>query len=168
MRIQGNRNMSPEQYLHSIAENFGEHIALDDGDVAVSYSELAVAVQAMSVALANMDPTPGSTVAICADYCHEYLVAVLAVQTAGKKLLPLSTRAERQSFADLLNSALPTCIIVDETGDALIPCDDDLKIRFSQFPGLVLTYRGEEMPGPEAFERFTLPQPEPEAGEEPA
>lgn len=150
--------MSPEQYLNSIAETFGEHTALDDGEVAVSYSELAIAVRGMSVALANMDPTPGSIVAICADYCHEYLVAVLAVQAAGKKLLPLSTHAETQELADILNSALPSTIIVDPRGSELIPCEEDLKIHFSQFPGLVFTYRDADMPGPDSFERFTLPQ----------
>jgi len=158
--------MSPEQYLSSIAEQFGEQIALDDSEVAVSYSELAVAVQAMSVALANMDPNPGSTVALCADYSHEYLVAVLAVQTAGKKLLPLSTHGDPQELAALLNAALPSTVIVDARGDALIPCDEDLKIHFSQFPGLVLTYRGDEMPGPASFESFSAPRIEP--GAEPA
>jgi acyl-CoA synthetase (AMP-forming)/AMP-acid ligase II len=142
--------MSPVQYLESIAENFGDHIALDDGEVAVSYAELAVAVQAMSVALANMDPTPGSTVAICADYGHEYLVSVLAVQAAGKKLLPLSTQASTEELAAVVNGAQPSTIIVDPRGDALIPCEEDFKIHFSQFEGLVLTYRGEEMPAPPA------------------
>jgi len=156
--------MSPEQYLHSVAEKFGEHIALDDSEVAVSYSELAVAVQAMSVALANMDPTPGSTVAICADYCHEYLVSALAVQTAGKKLLPLSTHASPQELGELLNAALPSTIIVDARGDALIACEPDLKIHFSQFAGLVLTYRGEKMPGPESFESFFAARVEPAPG----
>ncbi len=150
--------MSPVEYLDSIAENFGEHIALDDTEIAVSYSELATAVQAMSVALANRDPAPGSTVAICADYSHEYLVAVLAVQAAGKKLLPLSTGATTEELAAVINSALPTAILVDARGDTLIPCDDDFKIYFSQFPGLVLTYRGEKMPGPDSFETFDLPQ----------
>lgn len=151
--------MSPVQYLNSIAENFGEDIALDDAEVAVSYSELAVAVQAMSVALANMDPRPGSTVALCADYSHEYLVAVLAVQAAGKQLLPLSTGASPETLAAIVNSALPSTIIVDARGDALIPCDDDFKIHFSHFPGLVLTYRGDEMPEPQSIEAAATPQP---------
>lgn len=149
--------MSPVQYLSSIAETFGEQIALDDSDIAVSYEELAVAVQAMSVALANLDPNPGSTVAVCADYSHEYLVTVLAVQAAGKKLLPLSTHATTEELANIVNAALPSAIVVDARGDALIPCDEDFKIHFSQFPGLVLTYRGEPLPGPEAFESFSLP-----------
>ena len=157
--------MSPVQYLDSIAENFGEYIALDDSEIAVSYSELAVAVQAMSVALANMDPNPGTTVAICADYCHEYLVAVLAAQAAHKKLLPLSTSATTEELSAIVNAAMPSTIIVDERGHSLIPCDEDFKIHFSQFPGLVATYRGAEMPGPNSFESFTLPQAEESTGE---
>lgn len=157
--------MSPVEYLNSVAEHFGEHIALDDSEVAVSYEELAVAVQAMSVALANMNPTPGSTVAICADYCHEYLVTVLAVQAAGKKLLPLSTRASSEELAAVINAALPTSIVVDERGHALIPCDEDFKIHFSQFPGLVFTYRDAQMPTPESFESFSVPQSEASTGQ---
>lgn len=156
--------MSPVQYLESIAENFGEHIALDDSEVAVSYSELATAVQALSVALANRDLNPGSTVAICAEYSHEYLVAVLAVQAAGKKLLPLSTHASTQELVDILNTALPTAIIVDARGDELIPCDEDFKIHFSQFPGLVLTYRGEAMPRPDPSEVAEAHQQAPAEG----
>ena len=149
--------MSVMQHLDHIAEHFGDRIALDDTEIAVSYSELAVAVQAMSVALANLDPNPGSTVAICADYCHEYLVAVLAIQAAGKKLLPLSTASTTEELAEIVNAMLPTAIIVDVKGDDLIPCDEDFKIHFSQFPGLVQTYRGDELPGPESFESFTQP-----------
>lgn len=146
--------MSPVQYLNSIAEKFGDHIALDDSEIAVSYSELATAVHAMSVALANMNPIPGSTVAICADYCHEYLVAVLATQAANKKLLPLSTHANPEELAEVINAACPSTIIVDARGHELIPCEEDFKIHFSQFPGLVYTYRDAEFPTPESFERF--------------
>ena len=146
--------MSPVQYLNSIAEKFGEHIALDDAEIAVSYSELAVAVHAMSVALANMNPVPGSTVAICADYCHEYLVAVLAAQAANKNLLPLSTEACPEDLAEIINTARPSTIIVDERGHGLIPCDEDYKIHFSQFPGLVFTYRDAEFPTVDSFESF--------------
>lgn len=152
--------MSPVQYLNSITEKFGEHIALDDAEIAVSYSELAVAVHAMSVALANMNPVPGSTVAICADYCHEYLVTVLAAQAANKNLLPLSTLASPEDLAEIVNTARPSTIVVDERGHALIPCDEDFKIHFSQFPGLVFTYRDAEFPNVDAFESFFTPKAE--------
>lgn len=150
--------MSPTQYLNSVAEKFGEHIALDDAEIAVSYSELAVAVHGMSVALTNMNPVPGSTVAICAAYCHEYLVAVLAAQAANKNLLPLSTEASPEDLAELINTARPSTIIVDERGHALIPCDEDYKIHFSQFPGLVFTYRDAQLPTVNDFESFFTPK----------
>lgn len=150
--------MSPVHYLNLIAEKFGEHIAVDDADIAVSYSELAVAVHGLSVALANMNPIPGSTVAICADYCHEYLVAVLAAQAANKNLLPLSTHSNSEALAEIINTVRPSTIIVDERGHELIPCDEDFKIHFSQFPGLVFTYRDAEFPTPETFESFFAPK----------
>ncbi|NLC36103.1 MAG: hypothetical protein GX772_06605, partial [Alcaligenaceae bacterium] len=69
---------------------------------------------------------------------------------ANKKLLPLSTAAAPEELASVINSALPSTIIVDARGHGLIPCDEDFKIHFSQFPGLVSTYRDSDMPAPAA------------------
>jgi hypothetical protein len=44
----------------------------------------------------------------------------------------------------LLNDTHPTVVIVDDKGDQLILSEDELKINFSQFEGLVRTYRGQE------------------------
>ncbi|WP_442596451.1 AMP-binding protein [Parapusillimonas sp. JC17] len=128
-------------FLKDLAERHGNEIALEDDEVQVSYAELATAVNALAVALQMKDPAAGSRVALCAANSLEYLVSVLAIQAAGKLLLPLNRHGDTEALHALLNEALPTALIVDDEGTALIQCDDDLKIHVSQFAGLVHTYR---------------------------
>ncbi|NGM88646.1 long-chain fatty acid--CoA ligase [Parapusillimonas sp. SGNA-6] len=127
--------------LASVVAQHGDEIALEDDQSEVSYAELNVAVNALAVALQSKDATPGSRVGLCAENSLEYLVSVLAILAAGKVLLPLNCRGTTESLHQLLNETLPTTVIVDDAGDALIKSDDDLKIHFSQFEGLVRTYR---------------------------
>lgn len=137
------------QFLQNLAEHHGDDIALDDGDTAVSYGELVTAVNALAVALQNKDPIPGSRVALCAATGLEYLVSVLAIQAAGKILVPMNVQDSQEKLYDVLLRTLPTTIIVDEAGDAAVRCEDELKITFGQFEGLVRTYFGQQ---PEAVD----------------
>jgi acyl-CoA synthetase (AMP-forming)/AMP-acid ligase II len=132
--------MQTLEFLKTLGQQYGSAVALED-DVQVSYAELATAVNALAVALQMKDPQPGSRVALCAANSPEYLVSVLAVQAAGKLLLPLSHGSDAESLQTLLNQAQPTAIIVDDAGAERINCDEELKIHISQFAGLVLTYR---------------------------
>lgn len=133
--------MQSLDFLTSMVPQHGDEIALEDEQSAVSYAELTIAVNALAVALQSKDPTPGSRVGLCAAHSLEYLVSVLAILAAGKVLLPLNCRGTTEALHQLLNEALPTTVIVDEAGDALIKSDSDLKIHISQFEGLVRTYR---------------------------
>lgn len=131
-------------FLKKMADPFGEVVAIDDAGSEVSYTELVTAVNALAVALQANDPTPGSRVALCAANCPEYLVSVMAILAAGKVVLPLNIHGSGEEMFDILNATYPTAVIVDDAGDAVVPCDDDMKINFKQFEGLVLTYRGQE------------------------
>src|SRR3546814_19963895 len=102
---------------------------------------MAIAAKALAVALQMNDPTPGSRVALCAANSLEYLISVLAVLEAGKILVPLSCESTTDQLHQLLNDTHPTVIIVDDKGYRLIHSDHELKINFSQFDGLVRTYR---------------------------
>jgi acyl-CoA synthetase (AMP-forming)/AMP-acid ligase II len=128
-------------FLTSMVPQHGDEIALEDDQSEVSYAELITAVNALAVALQSKDPTPGSRVGLCAANSLEYMVSVLAILAAGKVLLPLNCRGNTESLHQLLNETLPTAVIVDDAGDALIKSDSELKIHFSQFEGLVRTYR---------------------------
>lgn len=128
-------------FLKTMKGSHGEAVAIEDAGIQITYSELATAVNALAVALQMKDPEFGSRVALCAANGPEYLVSILAIQASGKILVPVSHLGDADTLSDLLNHALPTIIIVDEQGDEAIRCDDDLKIRFAQFEGLVRTYR---------------------------
>lgn len=127
--------------LKNIAQTHGKSIALQDNGVEVSYAELATAVNALAVALQMLDPTHHSRVGLCAGLSLEYLVSVLAIQAAGKVLVPLDAGAPAAQLNEVLETHSPTAIIVDEESDGRLHCNDDLKIRIAQFEGLVRTYR---------------------------
>jgi len=98
-------------------------------------------VNALAVALQMKDPTPGSAVGLCAAHSLEYVVSVMAISAAGKVLLPMNCQGNSEELYNILSETHPSAVIVDDLGDKQIHSDPDLKIHFSQFPGLVLTYR---------------------------
>lgn len=129
------------EYLKRIAQDHGDVVALQQDNVPVSYTELAVAVNAIAAALQAKDPAPATRVALCAANSPEYLVSVLAIQAAGKILVPLDPQADQETLYTMLDATGPSIVLADAQGDARIRCDDEFKILFSQFEGLVLTYR---------------------------
>lgn len=131
-------------FLQNLLEHHGDDIALEHDDTAVSYNELVMAANALAVALQNKDPMPGSRVVLCAGNSLEYLISVLAVQAAGKIVVPVSVTESPQKIFDILLHTLPTAVIVDDAGNQQLHCDDDLKITFAQFEGLVRTYFGQK------------------------
>jgi len=128
----------------NLVQQHGQEIALEDADTQVSYAELSVAVNALAVALQSKDPIPGSRVALCAEQSLEYLVSVLAILAAGKVLVPLNCHSSTEALHQMINDALCSTVIVDDTGHEKIRADDEFTIHFSQFEGLVRTYRDQK------------------------
>lgn len=128
-------------FLKDLAQRHGDDVAIEFDADQVTYGELAVAVNALAVALQIKDPAPGSRVGLCADQSLEYLVSIMAVSAAGKVLLPMNCHGSSEELHTILNETHPAVIIVDDLGDKRIHSDPDLKVHFSQFPGLVRTYR---------------------------
>ena len=149
------------EFLKNLAQQCPETIALDDNDTEVTQQELVTAVSALAVALQTLDPIPGSRVAVCGIPDLNYLVAVLAIQAAGKILVPLNPNGSRQEMSDLLARTLPTAVIAADAMAGHIPCDDDLIIRHSQFAGLVRTYAGQT---PETIDLNAIDAELPELG----
>ncbi|MFT0547206.1 AMP-binding protein [Allopusillimonas ginsengisoli] len=127
-------------FLKSMAHTHGELTAVQHNGVEVSYAEMATAVNALAVALQMLDPSHQSRVGLCASLTLEYLVSVLAIQAASKLPVLLDAQASTEQLHAVLEAHAPTAIIVDEEGDEKINCDNEIKIRISQFEGLVLTY----------------------------
>ena len=132
------------EFLENMAQRHGDEVAIEDTSTQVSYSELVTAVNALAVALQSKDPVPGSRVGLCAANSMEYIVSMLAILAAGKIVVPMNCHGTSEQMLQILMDTHPSTVIVDDLGDALVKSDDELKIPFSQFPGLVLTYRDQK------------------------
>ncbi len=122
----------------------GDQIAIVSSAEEVTYAELIAATNALAVALQTKDPVPGSNVAVCAVNSASTVLAILAIQAAGKTWVALDPQKAPPEIHRVLEATLPATIMVDEAGDAAVSADSDVKILFSQFSGLVETYFGQE------------------------
>jgi len=81
----------------------GPDEALVDGDVRLSWPELADRVRAAARAFVAAGLQPGDRVAIWAPNCWEWVVALVGLQSAGGVVVPLNTRYKGEEAAWILN-----------------------------------------------------------------
>ena len=74
------------------AERFGDAKGVVDGDVRLSFAELAVEIDRAARALVASGVEPGDRVAIWAPNVVEWAVAALGAHTVGGVVVPLNTR----------------------------------------------------------------------------
>jgi HIP---CoA ligase len=86
----------------STAERFPELEAMVDGDVRLSFPELAWAVRRAARAAMSAGVELGDRVAIWAPNCHEWAIAALGAVSAGGVLVPLNTRFKGHEAAYIL------------------------------------------------------------------
>ncbi|WEJ69795.1 FadD3 family acyl-CoA ligase [Pseudomonas sp. PSE14] len=79
-----------------------EHIAVDEGDLRLTYGELESRSRQLGKALLALGLTPGERVAVWAPNGHRWLLAALGGLMAGAVLVPLSTRLKAAEAADIL------------------------------------------------------------------
>ena len=80
------------QLAQLAGERFGDRHAVEDGDVTLTFAELAAAALRAARAFAAAGITPGDRVAIWAPNIYEWIVATIGLQSAGAVLVPLNTR----------------------------------------------------------------------------
>ena len=78
--------------VRDAAERFGDTEAVVDGDRRVGFAELSKLVSGGAQALVASGIEPGDRVAVWAPNSLEWIVAALAVTTAGAVLVPVNTR----------------------------------------------------------------------------
>ena len=130
--------------LNRIPATHSDRVAIESDACSVSYFELTHASKALAVALQAKDPIDGSAVALCAATSAETITAVLAIHAAGKQWVPLDLDSDEAQIHRTLHETTPATIMLDPQGSQLVHADDDAVIHFSQFPGLVHTYFGQE------------------------
>ena len=84
------------------AEAFGEHPAIVDGELTLSYAELDEEARTFAAALVASGIEPGDRVSIWSFNSVEWVVAVLGIFRAGAVLVPVNTRFKGSEAADIL------------------------------------------------------------------
>jgi acyl-CoA synthetase (AMP-forming)/AMP-acid ligase II len=92
------------------------HVALIDGDRALSYAELDALVDRAAAALQRDGVQPRDVIAICSASSNEYLVAFIGALRAGVTVCPLSPSATPEQLAAM----------VRDCGAKILFCDDSV------------------------------------------
>lgn len=94
------------------AERFGDHPAVVDGDVRISYSALAAAARDVARALLAHGVRHGDRVAVWAPNRAEFILAHLGAQTIGAALVPLNTRYRGHEARVVLERSRASALVV--------------------------------------------------------
>jgi acyl-CoA synthetase (AMP-forming)/AMP-acid ligase II len=86
------REQTIPQLVRGAAERFGKRSAIEDGDVRLTFAELAETAQRAARAFCAAGINPGDRIAIWAPNLHEWILAAIGLQSAGGVLVPLNTR----------------------------------------------------------------------------
>jgi acyl-CoA synthetase (AMP-forming)/AMP-acid ligase II len=90
------------QLARSAAQRFGDAEAVVDGDVRLSFVELVAAADQAGRAFVAAGIGAGDRVAIWSPNVHEWIVALLGLQSAGGVVVPINTRYKGAEAAYIL------------------------------------------------------------------
>ncbi len=91
--------------VRGAAERFGDRIAIEEGNLALSFAELASASVRAARAFCAAGIEPGDRVAIWAPNIHEWVVAAIGLQAAGGVLVTLNTRMKGSEAGYILEKS---------------------------------------------------------------
>ena len=98
--------------VREAAERYGDHAAIVDGDVTVSYARLLDLVRETAREYAALGLEPGDRAALWAPNSWRWEVAALAVSYAGATLVPLNTRYTGHEVVDVLTRVDARIVVV--------------------------------------------------------
>ena len=87
------------------AERFGDRSAIEEGDLALSFAELASESSRAARAFCAAGIEPGDRVGIWAPNIHEWVLAAIGLQAAGGVLVPLNTRMKGSEAGYILEKS---------------------------------------------------------------
>ncbi len=93
------------QVVADAARMHGEHLAITDGDVQLSYAQLDAAREQAARAFLAAGLTRGDRIAIWAPNIYQWIIAAIGAQTVGGVLVPLNTRMKGAEAAYILNAS---------------------------------------------------------------
>jgi len=138
--------------VQGAAQRFGAASAIEDGEIRLSFRELAEAGLMAGRAFRAAGLQAGDRAAIWAPNFSEWILAAIGLQSAGGVLVPLNTRLKAGEAAYVLQNsgAKMLCTVSDFLG-----VDYAAEIRKQDIPSLekVITFRGQSA-GAETWEDF--------------
>ena len=100
--------------VRSAAERFSDAEALVDGDVRLSFAELATAVEEAGRAFLAAGIEAGDRVAIWSPNVWEWVVALLGLQSAGAVVVPINTRYKGTEAGFILQASRARILLTVE------------------------------------------------------
>jgi acyl-CoA synthetase (AMP-forming)/AMP-acid ligase II len=98
--------------VDAAAERFGDHEAVVDGEVRLTYRDLRKRVRQLAAAFVAGGLRPGDRVAICAPNTWHWVVAALGASYAGGVLVPLNTRFTAPETLDVLERSEAAALVI--------------------------------------------------------
>ncbi len=80
------------EIVQAAADQYGEQVAIQDGDVRLSYHELNTARRRSAAAFHAADLVHGDRIAIWAPNIYQWIIAAIGAQSLGIVLVPINTR----------------------------------------------------------------------------
>jgi len=121
------------QVVADAARRYGQQIAITDGDINISYTDLdAARVQAARAFLAA-GLQKGDRIAIWAPNIYQWIIAAIGAQSVGGVLVPLNTRLKGAEAAYILQASGARLLFT--VGDFLGVCYPE-QLRDQQLPDL--------------------------------
>lgn len=111
---------SPLAFARRTRRLFGQHEAVVDGEVRLSYAQLFDRCDRWSAALAQLGVRPGDRVAVIAPCTHTHLEQFFAVPQLGAVIVPLNHRLIAEDFAYLVAHCGATVLCATAESQALI------------------------------------------------
>src|SRR4051812_7134005 len=99
------------QLVESAGQEYGEREALVDGEVRLSFADLAARVREAGAAYVSAGVAPGDRVGIWAPNSIEWVIAALGLLAAGGVLVPINTRFKGDEAAYLLQKTRATALV---------------------------------------------------------
>ncbi|MFI1213009.1 FadD3 family acyl-CoA ligase [Streptomyces sp. NPDC020802] len=90
------------ELVQSASDRFGDAEAVVDGELRLTFTDLADRVRRTAGAFASAGVGPGDRVAVWAPNSSEWVVAALGVLTAGGVLVPVNTRFRDEEAHDIV------------------------------------------------------------------
>lgn len=102
------------QMVLSAADRFGDAEAVVDGDLRLSFTELAARIRRAAGAFAEAGIDTGDRVALWAPNSAEWIITAFGLLTAGGVLVPVNTRFKAEEAGDIIGRSGAKAVVVEQ------------------------------------------------------